>query len=268
MKAGERLAIILPAAAVMAAISGLLSYWSIPLPLHLDSAWPGAIRRLVYGILLPDLTLGHGYGFWHPGYVFGLVLAVLLHLGGRVSIGRALLALPVSVIAWAAAFWLAIGLVNTFTPAPNIVDASKAPLADYCIPRDAHGIRIFDRSELDAARRATCEEIDRYRQQMDPLLTRLSWLVTTVAGLSAGLAGALICVIGLGLISRRLRRLDTVLLVTLTGAAAGLLFVPYQHVWRGDSEPLKALLYIVWQAAVAMAIAWQLGPAVSRGATD
>jgi hypothetical protein len=63
MKIADRLGAILPAAGVMAAISGLLSYWSIPLPLRLDSAWPSAIRRLIYGIFLPDPALGHGSGF-------------------------------------------------------------------------------------------------------------------------------------------------------------------------------------------------------------
>jgi hypothetical protein len=55
-------------------------------------------------------------------------------------------------------------------------------------------------------------------------------------------------VLGLGLLSVRLRQLEAVTLVVIAGTSAGALLVLY---------PLQVVLYTVWQAAVAAAIAWQ-----------
>jgi hypothetical protein len=108
---------------------------------------------------------------------------------------------------------------------------------------------------IDPKLTAMCDEIDKYRQQISPLMFRLNWLVFTVAGLSTGFLGSFLTVLGLGRITNRLRPLDSVILVTFIGTVTGILLNP--RLFYIEVPSLNIWLFVVWQASVSAAIAWQ-----------
>jgi hypothetical protein len=61
--------------------------------------------------------------------------------------------------------------------------------------------------------------------------------------------------VGLGRVSARLQPLDAVVLVTFVGTVAGALLNPSLIV--EDFRHTPQVLFVIWQAGVAMAIAWQ-----------
>jgi hypothetical protein len=229
--------IILPAALAMGVLSGLLSGLDIPAPLA--TATVEGLPTFLRFILQSVLFLPGGMpkpGAWQAAYLFAPVFIILLIFWDKVTPWRSVWAFPIIIAAWAAAFWLSYVLVLAFG------QGLSAPIAAQC--------------SGNASPQELCSEIDKYREQISPLMSRLNWLVYTVAGLSGGFVGSLITIVGLGRLSKRLRPLDAVVLVVFVGTLAGAL-LNHDLVIHLDEVEARVLLYVTWQAAVAMAIAWQ-----------
>jgi uncharacterized membrane protein YjjP (DUF1212 family) len=110
--------------------------------------------------------------------------------------------------------------------------------------------RIFRRISARSARSSKKET------QLRPLYARTQAYLFTFAGLGAGFLGALLMMLGLGRLSPRLRHLEAVVLAVFAGSLAGALLNTKVPAALGFKETLLPL-FVLWQAAVAMAIAWQ-----------
>jgi hypothetical protein len=244
---------ILPAVLCMGAVSGWLGGLDIPYPggdQGLD-ALPGFIQTLGNQVLFIGYRAHPSV--WHVPYVFAMVMALVLFIWDRMSVRRSLWALPITIVAWAAAYWLAFYIVLAFTQQNILKGDDYVPMANQCKTfTDAGDPRA------PVAAQSVCEEIDKYREQIKPLITRLNWLVYTVAGMAGGFVGSLLTVFGLGRLSLRLRPLDAVVLITFIGSVTGMLLNPRLFIIvQLSDQDARAWLFVVWQACVATAIAWQ-----------
>jgi hypothetical protein len=194
-------------------------------------------------------------------YLFPLVVGTLLVRWDRTPVPRALLVFPVVAAAWICAYWVAFAIVAQYDQSVVRGFGSHAPAAQQCSGE-------FGTDEPDATRRRekaarmqfACDEIDKYRAQLDPVFLRLGVVVHIFAGLAAGFVGALLMAIGLGRLSRRLSSLDAIALITMVGTAAGILLV----LRLTNPKHEFVVLFMVWHAAVAAAVAWQLTKSATR----
>jgi TIR domain-containing protein len=249
---------ILPIAIAMGVASGLISAfvnWSNA------SAW-AAVKAAIGQALGPWIGfLLEPLGAAAP-YVFPLVIGTLLVFWDRMPAPRALLTFPIVAAGWICAYWLAYMIVLQYDQSFVRVGMPSAPQAEQCSSPSGEGLAELS-PEAAAKRQSLCDEIDKYRRQIEPVFERLGTVIQIFAGLAAGFTGALITALGLGRISRRMRGLDAITLITLVGMAAGILLV-----MRNAQENRYLLLFVVWQPAVAAAIAWQLTKPVPREMTD
>jgi hypothetical protein len=198
-----------------------------------------------------------GGEFCHAPYVFALAIAALLLIWDRTRFPRLLWVLPIILAAWSGAYHLADGVIN---PRGSDVPQLGLLLSTECL---SYGEAEEDnvqpptlRQDLSPDKRALCEELQKYETQLRPLYARTQAYLFTFAGLGAGFLGALLMMLGLGRLSPRLRHLEAVVLSVFAGSLAGALLNTKVPAALGFKETLLPL-FVLWQAAVAMAIAWQ-----------
>jgi hypothetical protein len=227
---------ILPIATLLGAFSGAISAGLFE-PINND-LWKYVSKPVVeaFGswIEFPIMMLNTS-----APYVFSIVVGSLIKVWDKTTLLRALLVLPIIFTAWTCAVWTAQTIVIRLEGMQK--GEYSSPTAKQCLGDVGNGGAEREKE--------ICKEIDRYRDQIEPLLKPLKILVELFGGLAGGFVGSSIMMIGLGRISSRLRQLEAITLVVLVGTAAGSLLV--------GSDKGSFLLFIVWQAGVAAAIAWQ-----------
>jgi hypothetical protein len=246
---------ILPIALLLGAASGAISGFG---PLRSDSwneAWT-SIKDVVgnwIGFLPEPLS--------HPApYAFSVVVGVLVVLWDRIPPIRSLVVFPIVTVSWVCAYYAAFSLVLQLDQ-QRIMSDYSSPNPSRCAgppeeSADANKPQPDGDRATTAAQEAICKEIDIYRGQIEPIFSRLTTLVYLFAGLAGGFVGSVLMMLGLGRLSVRLRQLDAMTLVVLTGTAAGALLVM--------GEKRSFLLFFVWHTVIALAIAWQLTKPVPR----
>jgi hypothetical protein len=192
-------------------------------------------------------------GHWQPPYLFAAVIACVLVVWDRVSVLRSLWTFPIIIVAWrvacTVAFFIMIGVSQG-------QDREVTPEPTQCVTKMPGGGESHDRELLSTPLQAACVEIDKYREQIAPIIKSLNWLAYTVAGLCGGFLGALLTILGLGRLSGRLRPLDVIVLVTFGGTVTGMLLNPRLLIVTELSDA-RTWLFVAWQTCVAAAIAWQ-----------
>jgi hypothetical protein len=228
---------MLLAGAALGAVSGSLSGAG---PLHQLSSW----FRGTSGIrgYLPDWVQ---MVFYEPltspaPFVFFVALAVMFSTWGGWPLRRLPRLLAVVAVAWVCAYLVAYVTVLSFDQ--RAIFGLSSPDADGC-PTSIFGTP----ATVPAGRAEICNELNQYRTEIEPIFKRLSIFVNVSAGVAAGLVGSLITALGLAFLSRRHRSLEAVLLIVLAGTLAGAAL--------GWATGGHLGLFVVWQTAVAAAIA-------------
>jgi hypothetical protein len=247
---------ILPIALMLGAASGAISGFG---PLKSDSwneAW-ASIKDLVgnwIGFLPEPLS-------YPAPFAFSVVVSVIIVLWDRITPIRSLVVFPIVVVSWVCAYYAAFSLVLQLDQM-RIMSAYSSPNPSQCSETLEGLAGTSNKPQPDGERttavgqEAICKEINRYRGEIEPIFSRLTTLVYLFAGLTGGFVGSVLMMLGLGRLSVRLRQLDAMTLVVLTGTAAGALL--------GMGEKKTFLLFFVWHTVIALAIAWQLTKPVPR----
>jgi TIR domain-containing protein len=247
---------ILPVVLIMGIISGLLCGTLVRNPSFDDVVHSYSSLTFTQTITENILFIvSPAYGsIGHVPYIFSAVVALVLVIWDKIKLSVLLWVPPIIVAAWAVAYWLAFWIAYPLTEGG--IYGSTVPIAPQCEEYIYRGDKRV--SNPDYAGEAACHEIRKYQQQIKPLMDRLNWFVYTIAGMSAGFVGALLTVMGLGRLSPRLRPLDAIVLVTFIGTVAGTILNPRLFVvLQLEKDQALPVLFVVWQASVAMAIAWQ-----------
>jgi hypothetical protein len=238
---------VLLAGAALGAVSGSLSGAG---PLQQLSSWfRGASGARSY---LPDWVQ---MVFYEPltspaPFVFFVALAVMFSIWGGWPLRRLARLFVVVALAWICAFLLAYVTVLSFDQRAifglSSPDANGCPTSIFRTP-----------APVPEGRAEICNELNQYRTEIEPIFKRLSVFVHVSAGVAAGFLGSLLTALGLALLSRRHRSLEAVLLIVLVGTVAGATL--------GWATEGNLGLFVVWQTAVAAAIARPF--AVAPGST-
>ena len=168
--------------------------------------------------------------------------------------------LPIIVAAWSGAYHFAVGITNPTggSDVPRLDLLLTAECLSYGEPaaEDDKPPPPTLRQDLSPDKRALCEALQKYETQLRPLYERTQAYLFTFGGLGAGFLGALVTTLGLGLLSLRLRHLEAVVLAVFAGSITGAL-LNYKIPGALGLKESWLPLFVLWQAAVAMAIAWQ-----------
>jgi hypothetical protein len=167
------------------------------------------------------------------------------------------------IIGWIVAFNTAYAIVLSMSG----VDY-RPELCDTIPGSDAEdGETLSKNNDNDPKRTLTAEEqrakelcdfLEEYRSKIQPKIQRLGTVLNVFAGLSAGFAGSMVMLLFLRIVAVRLKPLDASIVIVATGTLSGALLALRTFASPGLHESVLLIpLFVVWQALVTAAIAWQ-----------
>jgi hypothetical protein len=225
-------------------------------------------------------------------WLFAIVIFTLFLIWDNQPLFRIIFVFPIILISWGSAYNIAYNTVLVLDSGKmdgllqgGAALSGRGPIARFIdcdqyinlsdSEKDSYNINQIISSENQSTKVwienkmygliVACKSIEDYRDELKPHIHRFKLVIYVFAGLSAGFIGALFTMLGLRMISTRLRSLDAITLVTLTGMLAGSLLVT--HVALGKPELnfyAMMLLFVVWQALVATGIAFQFTRPIQR----